>query len=70
MVHGLQLAPLYDTLGEQTVAYVLNQTETSTLCLTEDHVDLLCRLKTGQVKNDKGEIQTLHHLKNLILMGE
>ena len=61
MVHGLQLAPLYDTLGEDTVKYVLNQTNTETLALTASHVKLICSLKTG------GE---LPNVNNLILMDK
>ena len=45
MVHGLQLAPLYDTLGEDTVKYVLNQTNTSCLALSSDHLELIMNLK-------------------------
>jgi len=50
MVFGLQLAPLYDTLGEDTVHYVLNQTKVKTLALSASHVDLIIKLKnSGQL---------------------
>jgi long-subunit acyl-CoA synthetase (AMP-forming) len=45
MAHGLTLAPLYDTLGEDTVEYVLNQTGTRTLALVNAHIELICKLK-------------------------
>ena len=61
MAHGLQLAPLYDTLGEDTVKYVLNQTKTTTLALTDSHIELICDLK------QKGQLE---YLLNLIYMDD
>ncbi len=61
MAHGLTLAPLYDTLGEDTVKYVLNQTGTRTLALTDSHIELLCKLKANN---------ELPNLRNLIYMDD
>jgi long-chain acyl-CoA synthetase len=61
MAHGLTLAPLYDTLGEDTVKYVLNQTGTRTLALVDSHIELLCKLK---------ENNELKALRNLIYMDD
>jgi len=45
MLHGITLAPLYDTLGEETVKIVLEEVNTNTLCLSNDHVELICTMK-------------------------
>ena len=59
MLHGITLAPLYNTLGPKTLAYVLNQTKAETLALVAVHVPTIVKLK---VENK------LPHLKNLILL--
>ena len=59
MLHGITLAPLYNTLGPKTLSYVLNQTKTETLALVAVHVPKIVKLK---------EENKLPHLKNLILM--
>jgi len=41
MLHGITLAPLYDTLGPESIAYVLNQTKASTVALVGKHFDKL-----------------------------
>ncbi len=67
MVTGLQLAPLYDTLGKKTVEYVLNQTNVATLCLSKDHIPLIQELKTaGKLKNLKTLILMDSHDKSLV----
>jgi len=59
MLHGITLAPLYDTLGEETVKIVLEEVNTNTLCLSNDHVELICTMKKAGA---------LQNLNNLILM--
>ena len=45
MLHGFTLAPLYNTYKKDKLPYVLNQTGSSVLALTTDHVEIVCRLK-------------------------
>jgi len=59
MMHGLTLVPLYDTLGPESIEYVLNQTKASTLSLVAKHLDKILKLK---------EAEKLPHLKNLVLI--
>lgn len=59
MIHGMTLAPLYDTLGPDTIKIVLEETNVQTLCLSLDHVKQVVDLKNA------GGLQ---NLKTLILM--
>ena len=45
MLHGLTLAPLYNTLGEKAISYILNQTKTETIALVSEHVPIIIKLK-------------------------
>ena len=59
MLYGYTLAPLYATLGPETLAYVLNNTESETLALTANKVQKIIDL------NNKDQVP---HLKNLVIM--
>lgn len=59
MLYGYTLAPLYATLGPETLAYVLNVTSSVTLSLTVNKIQKIIDLK---------ETDQLPHLKNLIIM--
>lgn len=49
---GFTSVPLYDTLGLENLSYCLNQTEMTTLFLTEATLKVLLDLKDhGKVKN-------------------
>ena len=61
MVYGYTLAPIYATLGPDSVGYVLNQTESQVLGLVTKQVELISQEKT------KGN---LNHLKYLIVMDK
>jgi long-chain acyl-CoA synthetase len=51
-LYGLTTIPLYDTLGIENLSYCLNQTELTTLFLTEATLPILLNLKDrGNVKN-------------------
>ena len=56
MLHGITLAPLYNTLGPKTLSYVLNQTKASTLALVKVHLEKILKLKT------EGKLDNLHNL--------
>jgi len=59
MIHGITIAPLYDTLGPDTIKIVLEETNAQTLCLTENHIEEICKIKTAG---------GLPYLKNLVLL--
>jgi len=60
-LYGLTLVPIYDTLGEEATQVMFEETETSTICLTCDHVkSMLTKKKAGMFE----------HLKNFIIMDE
>ena len=42
---GATTVALYDTLGQDAMKYVINQTELKTVCTTPDLVPGLCKLK-------------------------
>lgn len=59
MIHGATLAPLYSTLGKDSIVYILDQTKAKTLMLDEKNVNNIIELKkSGKIKN----------LKNLVYM--
>lgn len=53
--------PLYDTLGEGEIQYIINQTKIKTLCCTSDKIKVLSKLK----KNNK-----VDSLETLIVFDE
>ena len=59
LLFGITIAPLYDTLGGDTVKIVLEEVNNTTLCLSESHVKTICELKMAG---------SLPNLKNIILM--
>lgn len=49
---GFTSVPIYDTLGQQAVHYILDQTNMSTLFVSQANVEVLLKLeKLGQLKN-------------------
>ena len=54
---SVTIVPFYDTLGADVIAFVLNQTELTTLCLETKSFDTVVKLKR------EGKIS---HLKNFI----
>lgn len=60
ILYGLTTVPIYDTLGEEAMIYIFNQTKMETLFLSQKHVEKICKIK--QEKNE------LNFLKNLIIM--
>ena len=59
---GVTSVPIYDTLGEKTAEYILNQTKLLTLFLTVKHL----RKIMEEQKNNK----LYKYLKNLVIMDE
>ncbi len=45
ILYGYTSAPLYNTLGPSSIAYVLNQTNVLTLGLVRKHLDTILKLK-------------------------
>lgn len=61
MLYGYTTMPLYDTLGEDAVDFMLNDTELTTLFISADQIKKHCkRIKSGAAP----------HLKNLVIMDE
>jgi long-chain acyl-CoA synthetase len=61
MLYGYTTVALYDTLGEEAVDFMLNDTELSTLFISADQVKKHCkRIKSGAAP----------HLKNLVIMDD
>lgn len=53
ILFGITSTPLYDTLGVDNLSYCLNQTQMTSLCVTEETVKVLLTLK------DLGNLHTL-----------
>ena len=69
---GLTSVPLYDTLGIENLNYCLNQTEMTTLFLTEATLKILLGLKDhGKLKNvvlfDRVDAETVKKANDLKL---
>lgn len=62
--YGYTTMPLYDTLGEEAIDYMLHQTELTTLFLTTD----LISQHVKRIKNPNPQYKT--HLQNLVVMDE
>ena len=61
MLFGYTTMPLYDTLGEEAVDFMLQDTETTTLFISADQIKKHAkRIKSGAAP----------HLKNLVIMDE
>ena len=60
-LYGYTSMPLYDTLGEEAVEFMLNETETTTLFMTSDHV----KKHAKRVRDGKTQ-----HLVNFVIMDE
>lgn len=49
---GLTSVPIYDTLGVQAVSYILEQTNMSTICVSQANIDLILKFENiGNLKN-------------------
>ena len=64
MYIGVTTCALYDTLGEQAMRYVVNQTELTTVAMSSDLITKMFDL----VQKDKEDVENrkLHRLKNII----
>lgn len=62
ILYGFTTVPVYDTLGEEAMVYIFNQTQMETLFLSHKHAEKICKLK-----KEKNE---LNFLKNLIIMDQ
>lgn len=61
LCYGYTTMPLYDTLGEEAVDHMLEETETSTIFMSADQVKKHCqRIKSGKAP----------HFKNIVIMDE
>lgn len=54
---------LYDTLGVDAMRFIINQTEMTTVALSNDLIDKLCKLK---IDDQSMEEQKMHRVVNLI----
>lgn len=63
IIYGLSTIPVYDTLGEEAMVHIFNQTQMDTLFLSAKHLEKICLLK--KAKKDSKELE---NLKNLIIM--
>ena len=66
MVFGYTSMPLYDTLGEEAIQFMLHQTEVTTLFLTAD----LLKSHVARIKNPNSNPQFKCHLKTLVILDE
>ena len=60
--YNITIVPFYDTLGADTVTYILNQTELETILVSEDKVPTLIELKQ---KNETGNLQNIIQMEAL-----
>lgn len=60
-IYGITTIPIYDTLGEEALDFMFNQTELTTCFLTCQHLE-------GMLKRISGG--TIPHLKNLVILDE
>lgn len=56
---------LYDTLGEEAMKFVINETELTTVAMTPDLIKGISKLKLS----DDPEAGELRRLKNIIVFG-
>ena len=66
MVFGYTTMPLYDTLGEEAIQFMLHETELTTLFLTAD----LLKSHVARIKNPNSNPQFKCHLKTLVILDE
>jgi len=57
----------YDTLGPDATKYICNQTELTTMAISQDYVDKLSKLKLEDAKSDSPK---MFRLKNLIVFED
>lgn len=62
---GTTTVGLYDTLGEDAMRYVVDQTEMATVACSEEMVKKLLTLKMTDDNLEEGE-RKMHRLKNVI----
>lgn len=53
---GITVVTLYDTLGKESIDYILNQCKIKTCVLSSDKIRLLLEL------HKEGKLESLHHL--------
>ena len=57
----ITIAPFYESLGADAIAFILNQTELSTLCCEAKNLDMITGLKKAA---------KIEHLRNIISFDE
>merc|ERR1719498_267955 len=67
MHQNITSVSLYDTLGVDATKYILNQTELSTMVVSNDYLIKLAELKINDSKSDDPQV---HRLKNLVSMED
>lgn len=60
MRNSVTIVPFFDSLGSDALAFVINQTELTTMCIENNQFDLLMKLSTGKCPS----------LKNVVLFEE
>jgi long-chain acyl-CoA synthetase len=66
MVFGYTTMPLYDTLGEEAIQFMLHETELTTLFLTAD----LLKSHVTRIRNPTANPTFKCHLKTLVILDE
>lgn len=66
MVFGYTTMPLYDTLGEEAIQFMLHETELTTLFLTAD----LLKSHVARIRNPNSSPQFKCFLKTLVILDE
>jgi len=62
VLNSIVSVPLYDTLGDSSVEYIIGQTEITTIVLGQDKIDNICKLKIEGKLNSIENIICFDHL--------
>lgn len=64
MYHGVTTVAFYDTLSQDATAFIVNQTELTTIACSSDMIKKLSKFKTDDAATDE---KNMRHLQNLIV---
>jgi long-subunit acyl-CoA synthetase (AMP-forming) len=55
MYQGITTVALYDTLGDEAIRFVLNQTELTTMAISVEFVPVFAKMKMEDIKLNPNE---------------
>lgn len=63
MHQNITTVSLYDTLGVEATKFIVNQTELTTMVVSNDYITKLCKIKA---EDATAEVPKMHSLKNIV----